>query len=125
MTIILVISLASEFIHHIVPLPIPSGIYGILLLFALLQSGLLKVSAIKETSSFLIEVLPALILVTSLGLVTTWNDLKPFLIRFSLISLITTLLVMGISGRVTQWVIRRTQSSNTKKQNKKEEAQHA
>ena len=48
--IILLISFLGEVLHALLPLPVPASIYGIVLLFLCLQTGLLKVSAIRETT---------------------------------------------------------------------------
>ena len=49
---ILVVAFVSEIIHEWVPLPIPASIYGVVILFLLLETGLLKLESIKETANF-------------------------------------------------------------------------
>ena len=44
--IIAAITFAAETVKYCVPLPIPASIYGLILLFTLLKSGLLKLSQI-------------------------------------------------------------------------------
>ena len=67
--IILLISFLGEVLHALLPLPVPASIYGIVLLFLCLQTGLLKVSAIRETSRFLIAIMPMLFLPAAVGLI--------------------------------------------------------
>jgi len=57
--IILLVSFLGELLHYLLPLPVPASIYGIVLLFAALETRLLKADAIRETSSFLLEIMPA------------------------------------------------------------------
>ena len=52
--IILVVSMIGEILNRIVPLPIPASIYGLILMFAALRAGLIKLNAVKETGYFLI-----------------------------------------------------------------------
>lgn len=50
--IILLVSFLGELLHYLLPLPVPASIYGIVLLFAALETRLLKADAIRETSAF-------------------------------------------------------------------------
>ena len=56
--IILFVSFLGELLKSIIPLSIPASIYGMVLLFLALELKILKVSDIKETSNFLIEIMP-------------------------------------------------------------------
>jgi len=105
--IILAVSCLGELLTLLLPLPIPASIYGIVILFGCLQSGLLKLDAIRETSTFLIEIMPILFLPAAVGLLEAWDVLKPNLLPIAVITGISTFVVMGAAGLVTQAVIRR------------------
>ena len=60
---------AGELLHHFIPLPIPASIYGIVLLYIALELKLVKVKDIKETSSFLISIMPIMFLPPAVGIV--------------------------------------------------------
>jgi len=106
-TIILAISLAGEALSHFLPLPVPAGIYGILLLFLLLMTGMIKVDHVKEVSSFLIEIMPIMFIPAAAGLMQSYHLLAPSLGAYVVIILVSTVAVMAVSGSVTQRVIRR------------------
>ena len=57
-SIIMVITFIAEIIKDFLPLPIPASIYGLILLFAALCCKIIKVSQIKESAYFLIEIMP-------------------------------------------------------------------
>ena len=105
--IILAISCLGEILHQLLPLPVPASIYGIVILFTCLQSGLLKLASIRETSAFLIEIMPILFLPAAVGLLEAWDVLKPNLLPIAVITAVSTFVVMGAAGLVTQVVIRR------------------
>lgn len=105
--IILAISCLGESLHQLLPLPVPASIYGIVILFTCLQSGLLKLASIRETSAFLIEIMPILFLPAAVGLLEAWDVLKPNLLPIAVITAVSTFVVMGAAGLVTQAVIRR------------------
>ncbi|MGM9747927.1 MAG: CidA/LrgA family protein, partial [Candidatus Cryptobacteroides sp.] len=54
---IMVFAFIGELLNYLIPLPIPASIYGIVLLFLALELKIVKVSDIKETSSFLIAIM--------------------------------------------------------------------
>ena len=58
--IIIAFSFAGELLHYCLPLPIPASIYGIILLFLALEMKWVSVKDIRETSAFLIAVMPVM-----------------------------------------------------------------
>ncbi len=104
--IILTISFIGEALHHFLPLPVPGSIYGILILFTALLTGVLKTEQIKETSSFLIEIMPAMFIPAAVGLIDVYDVLKANLLAYLAITVVSTVIVMGVSGLVTQTLIK-------------------
>ena len=104
--IIIGFSFIGEFLHYILPLPIPASIYGIVLLFAALEFKILKVNDIREVSSFLIAVMP-MMFIPAVGLVNSWDIISSSLLKYIIVTFVTTFVVMGVSGLVTQFVIRK------------------
>lgn len=103
----MVFAFLGELLHHFIPLPIPASIYGIVLLFLALETKILKVSDIKETSSFLIAIMPLMFLPPAVGVIESWNLLRESWFPYVVVTLISTIVVMGVSGRVTQGIIRK------------------
>lgn len=103
----MVFAFLGELLHHFIPLPIPASIYGIVLLFLAFETKILKVSDIKETSSFLIAIMPLMFLPPAVGVIESWNLLRESWVPYVVVTLISTIVVMGVSGRVTQGIIRK------------------
>ena len=116
--IILLVSFAGELLKYIMPFPVPASNYGLIILFVLLETGILKLDAVKETSVFLIEIMPLMFIPAGVGLMESWGDLNSMLVEVIVIILVSTVLVMGISGKVTELVLKRTA---TRKGAKKDE----
>ena len=74
--IILVISLIGEILNKLLPLPVPASIYGMVILFAGLLSGIIKLESVKEAGSFLIEIMPVMFIPAGVGLMSSWLNLK-------------------------------------------------
>lgn len=105
--IILAFSFAGEALHAMLPLPIPASIYGIVMLFVALQMKWVKVKDVREVSTFLIAVMPVMFIPAAVGLVDSWADIAGHLVAYVVVTVLTTFVVMGVAGLVTQRMIRR------------------
>lgn len=103
--IIAAFAFVGELLHWFIPLPIPASIYGIVLLFIALELKWVKVSDIREVSSFLIAVMPIMFIPAAAGLMESWGAVKSSVWEYALITIVSTFVVMGVSGAVTQFVI--------------------
>ena len=115
--IILGISFSGEVLRYILPLPIPAGIYGMIILFIGLITGLIKLEAVRETGKFLIEIMPLMFIPAGVGLMNSWGKLAPVFVPVCLITAVTIVTVMIATGRMSQWIIRK---SRNKEKNKDE-----
>jgi len=111
-TIILLISLTGEILNYVIPLPIPASIYGMVILFLTLITGILKVESVKEISSFFIEIMPVMFIPATVGLMESFGLLLPSLPAYAVITVVSTFAVMIVSGCVAQAVIRRTKENS-------------
>ena len=114
--IILVFTFIGELLKYVIPLPIPASIYGLLLLFVALVTGIIKLEQIKEISGFLIAVMPIMFVPAGVGLIDSWNALQSIVVPVILSTLVSTVLVMLVSGRVTQKTIRVLRKRKEKQQ---------
>lgn len=113
--IILVISLAGEILKALLPLPVPASIYGMVLLFAGLVSGIIKLDAVKETGKFLIEIMPVMFIPAGVGLMSSWGVLKPMFVPVSVVTVVVLVAVMAVTGNVAQAIIRYKRRKESKK----------
>ena len=110
--IILVISLIGELLNKLLPLPVPASIYGMVILFIGLLSGVIKLSSVKEAGSFLIEIMPVMFIPAGVGLMSSGLNLKPIIIPVCIITVVTIFTVMIVSGHVTQFIVKRTKKND-------------
>ena len=78
-----------------------------MLLLACLMAGVIRVDSIREVSSFLIEIMPVMFIPAAVGLMESFGLLLPSLAAYLTITVVSTFVVMGVAGRVTQAIIRR------------------
>jgi holin-like protein len=106
--IILVISLIGELLNYLLPLPIPASIYGMVLLFAGLMTGIVRLESVKETGNFLIEIMPLMFIPAGVGLLTSWATLQRIFVPVIVITVVTLITVMAATGLVSQAIIRKS-----------------
>lgn len=113
--IILLISLAGELLNHFIPLQIPASIYGLVILFICLKTKLVKLSAVRETGRFFIDILPILFVAPGVAIISAMDEFKKYWWQLLLITVISTLAVFFVSGQITQLIIRVSQKRRDKK----------
>lgn len=101
------VSFIGELLHKFLPLPVPAGIYGIILLFILLESKLLPLSSIKEVGTFFIDIMPVMLVPAAVELMDYWGLIRSQLIKYIIATVVSTVVVMAVSGLITQCIIRR------------------
>ena len=106
-TVILSLSFLGEALRALIPFPVPASIYGIVLLFFLLERKILKLEDVDEVSSFLIFIMPVLFVPAAVGLIDAWEELRASLTAYVTIIIAVTFIVMIATGLVTQFFIRR------------------
>lgn len=114
--IILIFSFIGELLHSLIPIQVPASIYGLVLLFIALLTGIIQLPQVKEAAKYLIEIMPLMFIPAGVGLLESWGDLKSILIPVLLLLVVSTILVMGVSGKVTQGMIQRSKRKEAKKQ---------
>ncbi|MGL5615442.1 MAG: CidA/LrgA family protein [Sarcina sp.] len=115
--IILAIYFVGEFFSEFFHLPIPGNILGMLILLLLLCTKVVKVDMIDNVSTFLLDHLAFFFIPAGVGIITAVNVLKGNTIKLLIVVVLSTFIIMGISGAVVQFVI----NFNKKRELKKKE----
>lgn len=113
--IILALSFIGEFLNDLLPFPIPASIYGIILMFLCLKTKIIPLSAVEETARFLIEAMPLMFIPAAVGLLESWNIIKGVWVQYISITVISTVIVMAVAGRITQAVIKHDEKTASAK----------
>ena len=94
--------LVGELLHQVLPLPIPAGIYGLVLLAAALLMGVVKLEQVKQTGDFLSSLFPLLFIPTVAGVMEQWELIADNLLPILIALIPVTWAVMAAAGKVTQ-----------------------
>ncbi len=106
--IIILISLMGELLKELLPFSVPGSIYGLVLMLLALMTRVVKASQLKDVSNFLLDIMPILFIPSTVGLMVSWGTLKDILVPVLIVCIVGTALVMGITGQITQFIIRIT-----------------
>ena len=113
--VILAFSFLGEVLHQVLPLPIPASIYGLVLMFLCLMLGVIKLSDVHDTACFLIEIMPLMFIPAAAGLITSMDIIRGNWLAYLVVTAVSTVLVMLVSGQVTQLLIRRKAKKEARK----------
>lgn len=103
--IIMLVTTVGEIIRYIVPLPIPASIYGLVLMFVLLYTGVLKLDQVKTTAQFLIAIMPVMFIPAAVALMDSFSALQPILIPALITIIVCNIVVMVVTGKTAQFII--------------------
>ena len=118
---ILGVTCAGELMKYFIPLPIPGSIYGLLLMFVLLLTKVIKVENVKDVGEFLIEIMPLMFIPAGVGLMASWGELQGFLIPLLVITVSTTFIAIFVTGKVTDFMMDRKEKTSRKNRKVREE----
>ena len=113
--IICACALVGEILNTLIPLPIPAMVYGLVVLFTLLTLKIVPLSAVEETSTFLVSLMGFILVPIFIAIMEIAGELHGAVIPLLLIMLITTAITMGITGIAAQALMPKDQPNPTKK----------
>ena len=105
--IILVICLIAEAMEYFNPLPIAASMYGLVLMLIALTTKIIPLKEVENVSDFLTENLSIMFIPPTVGIMASVEEIKQMFVPLVVISVVSTLLIMTVTGRVAQAIIRR------------------
>lgn len=105
--IITMVSFVAELLHYYIPLPIPASVYGLVLMFVLLCTKLVKLEQVEDVAGFMLAIMPILFIEPSVGLMTSAEAVKGKAVVLVFMCILSTIAVTVITGLTAQAIIRR------------------
>lgn len=84
------------------------------------MTKVIKLEQVKIAADFLIEIMPPMFIPAAVGLIVTWSDLKEILVPVLVITCITTVFVMVVTGRTAQAVMHLKENMAAQKMEKQD-----
>ncbi|MBQ7776128.1 MAG: CidA/LrgA family protein [Lachnospiraceae bacterium] len=107
--IILSICLIAELMEYLIPLPIAASIYGLVLMLIALVTKIIPLKEVENVSDFLTENMAIMFIPPTVGIMASVEEMRKMLLPLIVISVVSTLLIMAVTGLVTQAIIRKKQ----------------
>jgi holin-like protein len=107
LTIILGVSFLGEVLNALIPLPIPAAVYGLVLLFLALITGVVKVEKVRAAGNWLIGIMGVFFVAPVVNLLDSWASVRRVLLPVLGIVVLSTVIVFAVAGKVTQWLRRK------------------
>ena len=113
--LLLSIYFAGEILSKFLNLPIPGNIVGMILLFVLLTSNIIKVEKVENLANFFLDHLAFFFIPASVGLMTSFASLKGSIFKIILLCILTTIIVIAVTGITVQFICNRKSVKEDKK----------
>ncbi len=114
LTIILAVSLIAELMEYLIPLPVAASVYGLVLMLIGLMTHIIPLEKVEGVADFLVENMAIVFIPPTVGIMASVEALRQMLIPLIVISLVSTVLVMAVTGWVTQFIVRRSKGKRAK-----------
>lgn len=105
-TVIMGVSFLAELMEILIPLPIAASMYGLVLMLLGLATKVIPLEKVEGAADFLIEIMPLLFVPPTVSVIANVDALKSILIPLLVICITTTILIMAVTGRVAQGIMR-------------------
>ena len=110
--LLLSIYFAGEILSKFLNLPIPGNIVGMILLFVLLTSNIIKVEKVENLANFFLDHLAFFFIPAGVGLMNSFADIKSSALKILIICIVTTIIVMAVTGLTVQFIINKFGNKN-------------
>lgn len=101
-TIYFAITFISEIISKFLLVKIPASIIGIIILFTLLETKLIKIEEVETVGNYLIKIMPLLFIPAGVSLIKFLPELKSIALPLVCAVTISTVILMVAVGKITQ-----------------------
>lgn len=113
LSIILTISFIAQVMEYLIPIPVAASIYGLVLMLIGLITKLIPLEKVEGAADFLVEIMPIMFIPPTVGIMASVQALQEMLLPLCVISVVSTILIMVVTGRVTQRIIRKSKDRQT------------
>ena len=106
LSIILGISFLAELLEILIPLPVAASVYGLVIMLVGLITDLIPLEKVETAADFLVDAMSIMFVPATVGIMASADALKEMLLPICVITLVSTVLIMIVTGRVSQRIIR-------------------
>lgn len=119
LAIIFGISFVGELFNALLPLPVPASVYGLVILFTLLCTKIIKLEQVETVSEYMMSIMPIFFIEPTVGIMKSYDLIRGNVITLFAASFLSFAAVMAVTGLVSQAMIRHKKRAERKKMQKK------
>lgn len=106
LAIIFGISFAGEMLNAVLPLPVPASVYGLVILFLLLCTKIVKLEQVEQVSGYLMAIMPVFFIEPTVGIMNSYGLVKGKILPLFTACFLSFGAVIAVTGRISQSMIR-------------------
>ena len=106
LAIIFGISFVGEVLNKVLPLPVPASVYGLVILFVLLCTKIIKLEQVEKVSEYLMAIMPLFFIEPTVGIMNSYGLVKGKIAALFIACFLSFVSVMAVTGLVSQGIIR-------------------
>lgn len=114
--VIMIFVFVGELLGYLIPLPIAGSIYGLVLLFIALVTGVVKLSWVSDVADWLHGVMPLFFVAPAVAIIDVWADIADIWWKLVLLLVVAYVVTMITTGITADKLIRRRNRVKSKKQ---------
>lgn len=114
--VIMIFVFIGELLGYLIPLPIAGSIYGLVLLFIALVTGVVKLSWVSDVADWLHGVMPLFFVAPAVAIIDVWADIADIWWKLVLLLVAAYVVTMITTGITADKLIRRRNRVKSKKQ---------
>ncbi|MBQ7955963.1 MAG: CidA/LrgA family protein [Lachnospiraceae bacterium] len=109
--IILLVSFIAEAMEYFIPLPVAASVYGLILMLLGLMTHIIPLEKVEGTADYLVGIMALMFVPPTVGIMATVDELKQMGVALVVISAVTTLIIMVVTGKVAQFILNKKKKS--------------
>lgn len=106
LSVILTVSFIAELMEYLIPIPVAASVYGLVLMLAGLLTKIIPLKKVEGAADFLVEIMPILFVPPTVSIMTSVEEMRQMAVALCVISVVSTVLIMAVTGRVSQAILR-------------------
>lgn len=111
LTIIFGISFVGELLNALLPLPVPASVYGLVILFLLLCTKIIKLEQVETVSEYLMAIMPIFFIEPTVGIMQSYGLVKGNILPLFVACFLSFGAVIAVTGLISQMMIRMQKKS--------------
>lgn len=99
--VIMIFVFVGELLGYLIPLPIAGSIYGLVLLFIALVTGVVKLSWVSDVADWLHGIMPLFFVAPAVAIIDVWADIADIwwkLVLLLVAAYVVTMITTGITA---------------------------